>query len=140
MTSLKCIHNLQKKHKHKNKGLIPKMPSITYVNTLYNSKNINNKACFQNGQYNICKYSLQTQKHYNKGSLKNTQQYLCTYPLQQHKHKHKVLFPKYPVLRMYIPYTQNTNINTKVSLQNAQYYICTYPQQEHKHNPKGSYL
>ena len=38
---------------------------------------------------------------------------MFTYPLQQQKHKHKGSLTKLLVLHVYIPYTKNTNINTK---------------------------
>ena len=114
------------------------MPSLKYLHTLNNRKNINTKDCFQNGQF-----------------------YMCTYRLKQHKQKHKYLFPKFPVLPLYISYTStqkltqslkdkvliitcehtlynNTYIKQKSCWYNSNSYICTYTLQQHKHKHKVS--
>ena len=64
------------------KRFFSKMPSLTYVHTLYNNTNKNTKACFP-----------------------NSKSYMCTYGPYQHKHKQKCLFPKLPILHLYIPST-----------------------------------
>ena len=123
-----------KAKKTQKQRLVSKRPSLTYVNTLYKNTNINTKACCQKSQYYMRKYPL----------------YTCTHPLQQQKYKHKVSFPKVPVLHVYIPSTKtqtqrlfskiislicvhtlykNTNKNIKNHYQKSQYSICTYPLQ-----------
>ena len=60
--------------------IVPKIPILICLHTLYNDTNIN------------------TIDH-----CQSSHSYMCTYPLLQHKHKHKCLLSKCSVLHVYIP-------------------------------------
>ena len=82
------------------------MPILKFVCTLYNITNMNTQRLDAKIPSRTCLHNLYTKNIINtKARCKNTQSYMCTYPIQQQKQKHKGLFPKFPFLHVYIPYT-----------------------------------
>ena len=96
------------------KRLFAQTPSLTYLQNLYNQKNINTKACWKNAQYYMCKYPLQQYKHKQKRIVSKIPSITCVYTLYKNTNIKKTIISKPPSpLFLHILYN-NTNISTKM--------------------------
>ena len=86
--------------------IVSKMPSLTFVHTLFYNTNINRKYRWKVPSL-TCAHTLYNNKNINKKDCsQNKPSYKRTYPVQKSKHNKKsLLFPKWPVLHVYIPST-----------------------------------